>query len=298
MSKCPNHPEINFGSGDFTIDTWVLVQKPPSIYLHPIVDKLAMNTAGTQGSGYALYLVSSFGTGAQLQFVMGTGGPLVSYPGPNSPSVPFGTWTHITLTVNRTSGVVVFYVNGLPVTTTGGPMPGGSTNSTVPLLIGESRLPGPHHAAITLDELEMFNRVLTPNEIQSIVDARGLGKCKCWLATNESISCNSNGTFNYTVTLTNGSAATMSTVVFGSISNITITPSTIPVSPVPPGGSTTVTVTIGGPAAVGGANVCFFVALTGAPTLPGCRAQHCITLPACQMACAAQPANMIGWWPL
>jgi uncharacterized repeat protein (TIGR01451 family) len=296
--EVPDHPEINFGSGNFTIDTWVLVQKPPAVYLHPIVDKLAMNPAGTQGSGYALYLVSSFGTGAQLQFVMGTGGPLVGYSGPNVPSVPFGTWTHITLTVNRTSGIAVFHVNGLPVTTTGGPMPGGSTDNTVPLLIGESRLPGPHHAAITLDELEMFKRVLTTTDIQSIVNAFGFGKCKCWVASNEAISCNSNGTFSYTVTLTNVSSSPVSTVVFSSVSSVTITPNTISIPPLPSGGSTTVTVTIGGPAAVSGANLCFFVGLTGVPPAPGCRAQKCITLPACQMACAAQPGNMVSWWRL
>jgi len=297
--EVPDHLEINFNIGDFTIDGWVLVQKPPSTYVHPIIDKLAVNSAGTQGAGYALYLVSSFSTGARLQFVMGSGGSLANYLGPNAPSVPFGIWTHIAVTVNRTSGAVAFYVNGSQVNTTGVPMPGGSINNTLPLLIGESRLPGAGQAAITLDELELFKRVLTQSEIQSVVNATGLGKCKCWRASNEAISCNPNGTFHYTVTLTNLSSSFVSTVIFSPISNVTISPNSIVIPLLSPGNSTTVTVTIGGPGAVSGANICFLAGLTGVPPAPSCRAQHCLTLPACPSpACAPRPPNMVSFWPL
>jgi uncharacterized repeat protein (TIGR01451 family)/fimbrial isopeptide formation D2 family protein len=274
--EVPDHPEINFGTGNLSIDAWVFVPKPPAVYLHPIVDKLVINSAGTQGTGYAFYLTSSFTAGAQLQFVMGNGGPLANYVGTSTPVMPFGTWTHVAVTVNR-SKTVTFYVNGAPSAAIGPATPAGSINNTLPLLIGESRRPGVAQAAITLDEIEMFSSALQPNEIKRIFSAGSSGKCKCLLATNETITPGSNGTFSYTFTLTNISSATVSGVTLSSIGNVTMTPGSLAIPPLPPGGSTTVTVTIGGSGAVSGAHICFsIIGITG----PGisCRVAHCITL--------------------
>jgi uncharacterized repeat protein (TIGR01451 family) len=281
--EVPDHPEINFGTNDFSIDAWVYVPTPPAVYIHPIVDKLSINAAGTQGSGYALSLVGSFSSGARLQFVMGTGSTLVGYLGPNAPSVPFNTWTHVTVTVGRSTGAVTFYVNGAPLTTTPATMPAGSVTNNVPLLIGESRTPGVHQAAITLDELEMFSKLLTQGEIQSIVNAGPAGKCRCVLTTVEKLSCNANGTFTYIFILTNNSGATVSTVNLSTASNVNVTPSTLSIPPLAPGASTAISVTISGPGAVPGANVCLSVGLAG-PASPGCRAEHCIKLPACNLS--------------
>jgi uncharacterized repeat protein (TIGR01451 family) len=280
--EVPDHSEINFGAADFSIDAWVSLTKPPSVYVHPIVDKLQLNNAGTQGTGYALNLVSSFATGARLRLVVGNGGPLATYWGPNLPSVPFGTWTHVAVTVSRVgSGTVIFYVNGNPLPATGPSMPTGSFNSAVPLLIGESRLSG-WQGAISIDELELFKKVLTQTEIQNIVNAGGGGKCKCYQTTNEAISCGTNGAFNYTLTITNLSNFTVTSLVFSPVSNITITPSNLTIPPLLPGSSTNVTVTISGPDAVPGANICLFIGLVhGPPPAISCRVQHCITLPNC-----------------
>jgi uncharacterized repeat protein (TIGR01451 family) len=297
--EVPDHPEINFGTGDLSIDTWVFVPKPPAVYIHPIVDKLSINSTGTQGTGYALYLVSSLSNGARLQFVMGGGGALASYLAPTAPVVPFDNWTHVAVTVSRSLGTVVFYINGVPLNPTGSPMPATSITNNIPLLIGESRQLGLAQAAIALDELEMFNRRLTPNEILSIVNAGPTGKCKCLLASNEKISCNPNGTFNYSVTLKNLSGATVNAVNFSTAANVTITPANLSIPPLAPGASTTVTVTISGPGATSGATVCFFVGLGGGPLATGCRVEHCVTLPTCQTsACATPPAGMVSWWPL
>lgn len=274
-----NHSELNFGSGDLSIDAWAFVPKPPAVYIHPVVDKLVINSAGTQGTGYALYLVSSFATGARLQFVMGNGGPLANYLSPNVPSVPFNTWTHIAVTINRGSNTVKFYVNGSALAAAGPAIPAGSTTNTLPLLIGESRAPGLVQAAITLDEIEMFSRTLQQGEIQGIANAGPAGKCKCLGISNETISCNG-GVYVYKFTVTNFTAGPVSVVNFAPVSNITITPNPVNISPLLSGASTTITVTIGGPGAVGGATVCFYVGLAG-PAAPACRIQHCVTLPFC-----------------
>jgi uncharacterized repeat protein (TIGR01451 family) len=281
--EVPDHAEINFGTNDFSIDAWVYVPTPPAVYIHPIVDKLSINAAGTQGTGYALSLVGSFSSGARLQFVIGTGGALVGYLGPNAPSVPFDTWTHVTVTVGRSTGAVTFYVNGAPLTTTPATMPTGSVTNNVPLLIGESRTPGVHQAAITLDELEMFSKLLTQGEIQSIVNAGPAGKCRCVLTTVEKLSCNANGTFTYIFILTNNSGATVNTVNLSTASNVNVTPSTLSIPPLAPGASTAISVTISGPGAVPGANVCLSVGLAGGGAV-GCRAEHCIKLPDCSLS--------------
>jgi uncharacterized repeat protein (TIGR01451 family) len=281
--EVPDHPEINFGTGNFSIDAWVYVPAPPAIYIHPIVDKLVVSASGTQGTGYALYLVSSFANGARLQFIMGDGGTLVGY-GPNAPSVPFNTWTHVAMTVNRGAGTapstVAFYINGALLPAPGPPIPAASINNNLPLLIGESRPAGPHQAAITIDELEMFNRVVAQNEIQGIFNAGAGGKCKCLTTSNETITCNPNGTFNYTFTLTNLSSSTVGGASFSPSGSVTITPSSVTFPPLPPGGSTTVTVVVGGAGAVSGANVCLSIGLTGGG-MSVCRIQQCIKLPPC-----------------
>jgi hypothetical protein len=178
---------------------------------------------------------------------------------------------------------VTFYVNGAPLTTTPATMPTGSVTNNVPLLIGESRAPGVHQAAITLDELEMFSKLLTQGEIQSIVNAGPAGKCRCVLTTVEKLSCNANGTFTYIFILTNNSGATVSTVNLSTASNVNVTPSTLSIPPLAPGASTAISVTISGPGAVPGANVCLSVGLAGGGAV-GCRAEHCIKLPACSLS--------------
>jgi uncharacterized repeat protein (TIGR01451 family)/fimbrial isopeptide formation D2 family protein len=142
---------------------------------------------------------------------------------------------------------------------------------------------------------------LTLNNYAATASAAVKIDCPCCLqVSNEKLACNSNGSFNYTFTLTNLTGATiagMGVVNFSPASNVTITPSSVTIPPLAAGASTTVTVTIGGPGAVSGATVCFGIAL-GGPATPSCTVQHCITLPTCPIACATQPSNMVGWWPL
>ena len=139
---------------------------------------------------------------------------------------------------------------------------------------------------------------LTLNDYAASASASVKIDCPCCLqVSNETLSCNANGSFNYTFTLTNLSGATVSAVSFFPSAGVTITPSSTAIPPLASGASTTVTVTIGGTAAVSGATVCFGVGL-GGPATPGCRIQHCVTLPACQSGCATPPPNMVSWWPL
>jgi uncharacterized repeat protein (TIGR01451 family) len=118
----------------------------------------------------------------------------------------------------------------------------------------------------------------------------------CMLMSHETISCNPNGTFTYTVTVTNFSNSNISEVGFFPPAGITVTPNLISLnSPVPPGGSITETFTISGPGAVSGAAFCSSVGIAVPAGGWACLTDHCITLPNC---CAEPPYGMVAWWPL
>ncbi|MBI4468900.1 MAG: hypothetical protein HY650_06225 [Acidobacteria bacterium] len=170
--EVPNHPDLNFGNSDFSIDAWIRpVQVGPG-FVQPIVDKLELAFNGL--SGYAFYVENQ-----QLRFAVRTNLILSTFSSPAN-SITFSVWTHVAVTVKAgLSPAVVLYVNGIPVTTSPAipPLTVFSAGSNTALWIGESRLPG-GRGEIAVDELEIFNRELTAMEVQSIFNAGGAGKCK------------------------------------------------------------------------------------------------------------------------
>jgi len=182
--QVPDQAEINFGKFDLSIDAWVKpVQVLPTL-LQPIVDKLAVPFPlpnPPTGTGYALYIL-----GDKLRFVIGDGGPFEIYDSTTSiPSTPH-TWSHIAVTVAHSTNTVTFYINGSPdiqqpaVPT----LTAGSTSNSSVLLIGNGRLIPPDDLVeITIDELEIFNRAITVQEVQDIFNAGPAGKCKRKIVT-------------------------------------------------------------------------------------------------------------------
>jgi uncharacterized repeat protein (TIGR01451 family)/fimbrial isopeptide formation D2 family protein len=286
-------PTLDVGTGH-TVDLWVKVDGYPlagkySVLVNKWVNGLEDKLLEIDSTGRVLYYlyssVSSFG-----------GVPLAG------PVLTVGTWYHVAATYDGSAAKI--YINGGPPIASK-PASGdiGDDNkgklyfghNPGRVTIGEPFVPFKGQ----LDEIEWYNRALTMAEVAAIFNAGSGGKCKCSFLTNETITCNANGTFNYTSTLTNLSNFTASTVSVAPITgNVTVSPSSIPVS-LPPGGSTTVTMTIGGSGAVSGANVCLSIGLLSPGTVGACRQPHCITLPACQpIVCAPQPPHMVSWWPL
>jgi uncharacterized repeat protein (TIGR01451 family) len=165
--------ELDFGTGDFSIDAWVrAVQCRPGL-LSPIVDKWDPNT----NTGFSFYLdhnppgTSFLNLRINAATFMSSG----SFPSTANPLANTGPWVHVAVTVNRTTGVGTFYINGAPAGTF--TPPAGSITNTVSMLIGEIRPAGPR-CEIAIDELELFKRELQPQEIQAIFNAGPAGKCK------------------------------------------------------------------------------------------------------------------------
>jgi uncharacterized repeat protein (TIGR01451 family) len=165
--------ELDFGTGDFSVDGWVRAVGCGPGRLSPIVDKLDTGT----GTGFAFYLDQPLPTTANLNLRMNgstftSTGTLVANA---SPMANLGPWYHLALTVDRTSGIGTFYINGSSAGTFA-PPPGTVTN-TVPMWIGELHTPG-GRCEIAIDELEIFNRALTQTEVADIYNAGTKGKCR------------------------------------------------------------------------------------------------------------------------
>src|ERR1051326_8607774 len=163
--------ELDFGTGDFSIDAWV---KPAHCSAGAgsssgIVDKFKSPT------GYSFYLDQPAVGVAHLYLKINNSPTFVS-SGTISTLSP--SWSHVAVTVARPSNgtaVGTFYINGLSAGSF--TPPAGSVTNTLPLWIGKTRIYPSADCDTAIDELELFNRALLPNEIKSIADAKSVGKC-------------------------------------------------------------------------------------------------------------------------
>ncbi|MCX6904375.1 MAG: HYR domain-containing protein, partial [Verrucomicrobia bacterium] len=159
---------LNFNTNSFSVDCWVNPVQTGSAFWHPILDKLNQTGPGT-GFGYAVGILNT-------KVVLKAGaGPLNTYASVGS--VTYAAWNFVAVVVDRTAGTVTFHVNG--VTEPPQPLiPAGSFNSTVDLLIGSTYNGSIGLGELAVDELELFNRTLTTNEMKALWIADSLGKCK------------------------------------------------------------------------------------------------------------------------
>jgi subtilisin-like proprotein convertase family protein len=154
--------------GTFTIDAWIN-HSLPTIVAMPIVAKF-----GT----FLSYSLSVINDGA-LQGSVSNGLQQVLYktaPG----TIVTGGWQHVAMTydVNAPAGArILLYVNGANVAASpdvdDAVAPGDEASSA---LIGSDG--GVDGFDGLIDEVELFNRVLSPSEVSGIYDAGSGGKCK------------------------------------------------------------------------------------------------------------------------
>jgi hypothetical protein len=168
--------------GDFSIDVWVnLPPNTPNNVVKVIVDKRGQSPL----QGYSFFL----GQNGRLGLQLASGGTFTNYSsGSYPPFAPFavpydGNWHHIAVTVDRRVGlfgVIKWYVDGSPLTVSASTTVFGSLVNNSPLRIGTRTAASPLSGWFfgDMDELEIFNRVLTSNEVRGIFLASTLGKCK------------------------------------------------------------------------------------------------------------------------
>lgn len=181
--RVPGAP-FSFGTTDFSIDAWVLINQYSGTEIQPIVEKMQYNGT-TPVSGYRFYLVSgvltfdAFGSLSNASTSVGIANQLTQ-----------NVWHHVAVTYTRASESVRLYINGTLKTNNVLSTTPGNLSSVSDLIIGGSILgPAINYLGIAIDELEIFNRMLTQPEIQSIWAADSIGKCKPPTSSSYESSC-------------------------------------------------------------------------------------------------------------
>jgi len=177
-----NGPPFCFGAystcqGDFSIDTWIRVDPSVASGFVVVLDKRGGSAPTINGYHFGIYAGSLL-----LQLADGVGTGYTNYVSPVlTPALTDGNWHLIAVTVQRasTSGIR-WYHNGVAVGTDNPTGRTGSLANNSPLRIGTRTADQPLTGWFRgdLDELEIFNRVLTPQEVFTIFQAGTFGKCK------------------------------------------------------------------------------------------------------------------------
>jgi hypothetical protein len=165
------------GQGDFSIVTWIKfpptsAQAPPTGPggRHYILNKYD----APQKKGYALYVIRPSGSNSSyLEFLWGDGGSTSPQTlRSNTPITP-NQWHLVAVTFARNVGSnpldVTLYVDGAPKGTYTSTAPWGSLVNNLSIMIGYQ--PSSVDEPIALDELQIYNRALTANEISQIYNA-------------------------------------------------------------------------------------------------------------------------------
>jgi hypothetical protein len=176
-----------------------------------------------------------------------------------------GQWHHVAVTIDRTSTTptVLFYVDGAqagPGVAVNPVNVGASVNCPSALRIGGRIAAGPLAGSTfqdCIDEVELFNRVLTPAQIAALYQAQNAGKCREYAHLPVVAMCPTDLSINISATLCN-QTTTPQTYTYsvqglpvGPGSNIagpSFTPAVYPPVVVNPGNCVPVTVTVPRPA--------------------------------------------------
>jgi len=166
----PDYSALNFTTGNFSMDAWVKWSGDGTI-----LNKTS--GSGAQLRGYVWEVDSS---GIPSFFMYGGTGFAVAFS--SATHLPLNVWTHLAVTVQRNiSTGLKFFVNGtvvkaLPTTTAGF-----SVYNTSDLYVGAAPTAAGGLTYVfngCLDELELFNRALTTNEVNALYQAQAHGKCR------------------------------------------------------------------------------------------------------------------------
>ena len=182
-------PSLALGSGDFSLDAWV--RTTDATGLGPIIDK--RDPATTTVQGYSLFLWKGY-PGVQLA----VGGAASSFAldvtnGGTGAFVADGVWHHVTATVkrNQPDGIRIYVDGTLRGTALDPTGCQGNLDNDSPLYIGRINvhLPPSTYFAGQIDEVEIFNRALRPDEVLALARADTAGKCPEGAYTPSNLSC-------------------------------------------------------------------------------------------------------------
>ncbi|MBX7054992.1 MAG: FG-GAP-like repeat-containing protein [Pyrinomonadaceae bacterium] len=164
--KVPGSSSLNVGVGNgMTVEMWV---KPSDLYQRPLVEWNQNANLGVQ-----FWIGGNFSSGTLTANLKDTadGSHIVQTP---TAVMTANVWQHVALTYDRPSGLATIYLNGNIVA---GPVNIGSVSLKTwsEMYIG-SRPLGNQYVG-QLDEVRIFDRALSQDELTSIYDAGSEGIC-------------------------------------------------------------------------------------------------------------------------
>lgn len=184
--RVADHPEIAFGTGDFTIDAWINLDplnstadpQGPRTGRRPIVDKSATGPADAP-IGFSFFVQDG-----RLAFAMS--GPLDPLASVVSQAVIGAGWQLAAVTVHRPAGWAggtgTLYLNGIATDTFVIAPSAESPDNATDLLIGSDNpsfgRQDQNYFWGGIDEVELFRRALTADAIAAIYASGPAGKCK------------------------------------------------------------------------------------------------------------------------
>jgi subtilisin-like proprotein convertase family protein len=175
----PDASNLNFSAGqDFSIEAWIRPEFANTQFgVMDIVDKrITPGNSTTRSLGYELYL----GNGRLAFEISDNVNVAYLIVGLIGNDLRDGLWHHVGVTVQRTSSTGGhLYVDGQSILTFDPSSKQGDLTTTAPFLIGlHPSYPSVNaNFAGTIDEVSLYNRVLTPAEMQSIFAVGAAGKC-------------------------------------------------------------------------------------------------------------------------
>jgi hypothetical protein len=196
--QIPASPSLDVGKGDgFTIECWI---KPVSVASQQVVVEFERKLGTASGSDVGTQLGMNGGClCGNIKDVADGDHAFTS----SANLLVAGVWQHIAMIYNKPSGLAAFYINGTVVTQTN---IGSFTPQTsfAYLLIGARTTFGsasnPRSAfSGGMDEIGVYNRALSPSDVQAIYDAENNGES---LQLSSNLSLRSSPTLWHTPTPT------------------------------------------------------------------------------------------------
>ena len=165
-------PILNFGTGDFTLDFWI---REPN---YPPLGSVVAKYDPRVGQGFEVFWEECVGCPTESRLFMTLNGNNYQLPGLTVPENTPLPWTHVVIGVDRAHQAIHLYINGI----SSGPIPialpvGVSVDNAESLLIGRAVGVAEDFSG-ELDELELFDRLLTSSEASGLFEAADAGKCK------------------------------------------------------------------------------------------------------------------------
>lgn len=169
----PHAPEIDFDTGDFSIDAWIRTDDMDPY--NSFIDK-----RGNTSVGYEMLLYNGRLTLEMADTVNGW----ANYYSTSSAKINDGEWHFVAATVDRDQpDGGKLYVDGVQVHQFDPTSHAGSLSNTADLYIGRrhsnsASFAGDIYYQGAMDEVELFDRALEAEEVEALYEAGQAGKCK------------------------------------------------------------------------------------------------------------------------